>query len=429
MNDNFLNYNELHENSPALGDYVKFLCNSLLSKILTFLFTLISFPLEAIGFQSGHPALTQEQNERAFAKFEEHKAFLARSKEKNNVKSSPIPDPAFQGWWKMETRGNEHGFGFGALTDDIDSYVFIDFSQFDPDINPFIEIKTTCGTPIFPRECTPLDVGKGIKGNLYYVPSSTQLVNIFDLNGPAFDPTIGQSKWSLELQADKETIVASSDSQPQWVGYSVTSTLLRKVQEPPPVRPYDDTETSFPSVTDPVEMAKYIYNALELNYNQPQNIHLKDRDYRCFERRQAIFHRMLTKGISYETKIRKMRVRDRVCMIVIFLTLFQHLAFFRQMIQFPFISTNALTDIFTDEFSYALAGSTIEIKGFKGKWENSMGTMSMGLQFTKKGVFPIQALNMWMYLLAKSQKKVRFVKSITSSCSTLIQVIAKNFRR
>jgi hypothetical protein len=50
------------------------------------------------------------------------------------------PDPAFSGWWKMELRGSERGFGLGALTDDIDSYVFIDLSTFNPVTNPYVTI-------------------------------------------------------------------------------------------------------------------------------------------------------------------------------------------------------------------------------------------------------------------------------------------------
>ena len=60
------------------------------------------------------------------------------------------PDPAFQGWWKMELRGNEFGFGFGSLTDDIDSYIFIDTSQYDPTNNKYVKISTLCGTQPFP---------------------------------------------------------------------------------------------------------------------------------------------------------------------------------------------------------------------------------------------------------------------------------------
>jgi hypothetical protein len=176
------------------------------------------------------------------------------------------PDLAFQGWWKMVLRGNEFGFGFGAQTDDIDSYVYIDLSQYDPANNKYVKISTICGTPTQPREITPLDVRNGaITMNDYYVPESTALVNVLDLNGPAFNPINGQSFWSLKLQADKKTICVSSDSQPQWEGYQATSNLLTKIESPPPILPYDNTAP----VSDPVYMAKYIFNATELNHNQP----------------------------------------------------------------------------------------------------------------------------------------------------------------
>lgn len=336
--------------------------------------------VQADGTKVKRHTMTEEQKTKAHAKVTEHKNLLASPKGKALAQSMPFPDPAFQGWWKMETRGNEFGFGFGARTDDIDSYIFIDVSQYDPIANPFIVIETTCGTPTCPRQCTPLDVGGGIFFNLYFVPSSTELVNILDLDGPAFDPTIGQSFWSLKLQSDGQTIVACSESEPQWEGYGAISTLLRKVKSPPPIRPYDDRGTSFPSVTDPVEMAKYIFNALELNHNQPQNIHLKDTDYRSFSERQAIFQKMLAEGITYETKIRKIRVsRPGVHDS-------QNLDTADS--GYYFTSRDLLTDIFTDGFSHVTAGSTVEIKGFKGKWAKLNGTYVNGVAVLEEGAVP-----------------------------------------
>ena len=136
--------------------------------------------------------------------------------------------------------------------------------------------------------------------------------------------------------------------------------LLRKIQSPPPIRPYNDTGTSFPNASDPVNMAKYIYNSLELNYNQPQNIHLNDTDYRCFECREEIFQKMLTTGITFETKIRKIRVTRP--------GLHDANEFRDPQSSLYFTSTDTLTDIFTDGFSFAFAGFTVEISGFKGKW-------------------------------------------------------------
>ena len=46
---------------------------------------------------------------------------------------------------------------------------------------------------------------------------------------------------------------------------------------------------------NPVNMAKYIYNALKLNYNPPQNVHLDDTDYRCPAEREEIFKKCCTK--------------------------------------------------------------------------------------------------------------------------------------
>ena len=338
---------------------------------------------DAYGHAIKPNTLAKEQIEKAYKKLEEHKAYLASQKAKGITQPTPIPDPAFQGWWKMELRGDESGFGLGALTDDIDAYVFIDLSTFNPVTNPFVTIDTVCGTPTFPRQCTPLDVGSGITMNLYYVPSSTELVNVMDLNGPAFNPINGQSWWSLKLQPDKKSIVVSSDSQPQFQGLGAAinhSNLLRKIISPPPIRPYDDTGTPFPSASDPVNMAKYIHNALLLNYNPPQNIHLNDTDYRCFTCREEIFQKMLKKGITFETKIRKVRVTHP--------GLHDVNAFRDETSNLFFTSTDTLTDIFTEEFSFATAGSTVEIKGFKGKWAKMNGIYKNGVALNEEGGVP-----------------------------------------
>lgn len=327
------------------------------------------------GQRINRPELTEKQKNKALIKLDAHKAKLANAKASATLEQLPHPDAAFQGWWKMETRGNQSAYGFGEATDDIDTYVYIDISEFDPYENPIIQLHSLCGTPTMPRECTPLDTPDGIFLNLFYVPDSTSLVNILDLNGPLFDPEFGQSWWSLKLQADKQTIVTTTESRPEWEGYGATSGLLRKIDSPPPVRPYDDTGTSFPRASDPVAMAKYIYNALKLNHNQPQNINFNDEDYRSYEERKSIFNKMLDKGISYETKIRKIRVSRPGL---------------HDALEFggSYTTTDALTDIFTDGFSYATAGSTVEIKGFKGKWAKLNGTYVNGVSIIEDGAVP-----------------------------------------
>lgn len=318
------------------------------------------------------PVLTDVQKEKALAKLKNYK---------NSLKAAPqsviTPDPALGGWWQMITRGDEFGFGFGAVTDDIDSYIYIDISQFDPEEFPFVIINTLCGTPVYPRECTTLDVGDGIFLNLYYVPTSTQLVNILDVNGPAFDPTVGQSWWSLQLQPDSQTLTASSESQPSWVGYNpATGALLRKVDGPQqPVRPFNDTDSAFPDVTNPVEIAKYIRNSLLLNHNQPQNVHFNDGDYLNFYDAEAIFQKMLDDGITYESKIRRMRVSVPG----------EH---YVRALGDGFVSTDRLTDIFTEGFSFVTTGATVKITGFKGKWQKLNGTYVNGVAIDEMDGIP-----------------------------------------
>ena len=315
----------------------------------------------AEGLRIRRPVLTDAQKAQVFERLKQYR------KKRTAADAVVAPDPAFQGWWKSITRGDLGGFGFNAQTDDIDVYIYIDTSRFSSQ-NPLVTISTICGTEVYPRECTWLDVGEGIVLNYFYVPSSRELVHVLTKEGPLFDPTLGQSWWSLKLQEDGQTLCASSDSRPEYEGYGATSVIFQKVDEP------RGLGCSAMEAKDPVDMARYIRNALLLHYNQAQNIHLKDRDYLPFAEAEAIFEKMVQEGITFETKIRKIRVsrpgvHDR-----------QELG--------DFTSTDRLTDIFTDEFPYATAGSTVQIKGFQGPWEKFNGTYVNGVALDEEGGIP-----------------------------------------
>lgn len=272
------------------------------------------------------------------------------------------PDPAFQGWWKATTRGDLGGFGFNALTDDIDVYIYIDTT------GPLVTIGTLCGTCDYLRTCTPLDIDGSIECNHYFAPSPEELVHVLDRDGPLFDPTLKQSWWSLKLQADKKTLCASSDSQPFYQGYGTTSMLFQKVDSAPLLA------SSTIDFHDPVVMATYIRNALSLHYNQPQNSYLKDTDYLPAKEADALFQKMLHEGITFETKIRKVRVS-------------QGGVHERQEFG-EFQSSDLLTDIFTEEFSYATVGATVEISGFTGTWERLNGRYVNGVAIDEEGGIP-----------------------------------------
>jgi hypothetical protein len=293
---------------------------------------------------------------------------------KNGVQAAVGQENPFDGWWQQITRGSLLGFGVGgpALgtgTADIDSYINIDTST-----APFITIRTLCGTPALPRKCTNVDLHPKIILNLYYQASATALVNILDLNGPLFNPVNGQSFWSLELQPDGKTLVASFDSRPEFIGYKATSYLFRKVDGPQqPVRPFNDTDSAFPDVTNPVAIAQYIYNSLTLNSHDPQNINLHDGDYRSFYQREEIFRKLLNEGFTFRTPIRRVRVSQPG----------EHF-----VAEFGNTTEDVVTDIFTDGFSFATAGSTVEICGFKGKWSKLNGKYINGVAVTEEGAVP-----------------------------------------
>lgn len=297
-------------------------------------------------------ALTPKQKERLQTKLQALKTTPKSAKAKEAIVA---PDPALGGWWQMVTRGSQNGFGFGALTDDIDSYIYIDLDQFDPENFPYVIINTLCGTPTYPRECTIRDItGGAIEANIYYLPSATELVNVLAFGGPFFDPTLYHSLWSLSLQEDGQTLAASPDSQPSDNGYNPPFvSLFRKVDGPQmPVRPYNDADSGFTDVNNPVEIAKYIRNSLMLNHNDPQNINYNDGDYLNFFDAEAIFQKMLNEGITYETKIRNIRVSQ------------PGTHFSAEFLNYT--SEDRLTDIFTDGYSFATVGSTVEISGFEG---------------------------------------------------------------
>lgn len=307
-----------------------------------------------------HPMLHPHHKERAHDLFKRHI--------ENPPHTLVTPDPAFHGWWKAVTRGDLGGFGYHAETDDIDTYIFIDTESYSPQ-NPLVTIKTLCGTPLSVRECSVLDVGSGLEFNHYYVPSETELVHVFDKDGPLFDPTVTQSSWSLKLQKDKMTICASSDSRPEYEGYGATSLLFKKAN-PPTI----DKGAQSDTLPNPVEMAKYIREALLLHYNQSQNTHFHDKDYLPEVEANEIVNKLFSDGITFGTKIRKIRVSVPG----------EHV---RQEFG-DFSSRDLLTDIFTDNFPYATAGSTVKISGFKGKWRKLNGTYVNGVAIDEDGGIP-----------------------------------------
>lgn len=300
------------------------------------------------------------------------------------VQEALDPTP-FQGWWQLITRGNLNGFAethFGTATSDSDSYIFIDtetLQRFGITI-----VSTLAGTPVYPREFTNQDYGttqEPLGLNFYYQASPTEIVQVFDLDGPAFDPTVGQSSWSLKLQADGQSLCAGFDSRPDFVGTLTDSGFYQKISAPPPIRPFDATDSAFPDVTNPVAMAQYIYNAFTLNFLDPQNIHFDDQDYKSFYEREAIFAQLLDEGFTFITPIRRIRVSQPGT---------HYLAAYSQL-NAPngtFISHDLVTDIFTDGFSFATTGSTVEIGGFEGPWARMNGIYVNGVATQEANAIP-----------------------------------------
>lgn len=294
---------------------------------------------------------------------------------------------AFDGWWQNTIRGNNAGFGeppFGSI-DDLDSYIFIDsvtLERFGLTL-----VTTFPGTPVYPREFTNVDYGPTQEPsdiNFYYQPNPDELVEVLDLDGPFFNPVNGQSWWSLKLQPDGTSLCASIDSRPEYIGYLSQANFFKKIDAPwNPIRPFDDTDSAFPDVTNPVAIAQYMYNSWTLNSLNPENNNFKDTDYKSFYEREAIFAQLIDEGFTFITPIRRIRVSQPG----------EHFIseFSRPFTTVPnnsFVSSDKLTDIFTDGFSYATTGATVEIGGFEGPWACMNGIYVNGVAIDEENAIP-----------------------------------------
>lgn len=279
------------------------------------------------------------------------------------------PDPDFHGWWQNITKTNQFGFGTGSLTQDTDSYIFIDTT-----VTP-VKITSLAGTPEFPRERTNLD--GTVTNNLYSCPNPDELVNtqaplaIFGING---------RNCSLKLQTpiagQSRTLVASfiADANLMYSLYNrIPTSLFQKISEVPvPVRPFNSSaDPIFPDVNNPVEIARYIANSLRFNQNEPNNVNFKDKDYRPTLLQDEILEKLFGEGITIEVPIRRLRVSVP-----------------GQHFLLTGFSSDLCTDIFTTGYSYVTGGSTVEISGFEGSYCKLNGTYVNGVSWLEEGAVP-----------------------------------------
>lgn len=296
----------------------------------------------------------------------------------------PIPaqDP-FDGWWQCLTKGDLFGFGLSfSLTDDRDSYIRINANNAE-----FPTIYSLAGTVDYPREPNPSlsdssllaldDPVEGIQAT-FFRQSSTELVSTFSFGGPDFFAPNGPSYWSLRLQSDGQTMVAVSDTYPDLVGYEVTPLLFRKILAPPvPVRPVGPSIGEiFPDPNDPVNIAKYYFDAMLYQYCVQENVHFHDTDYIGFSKTKEIIARLLSpEGITVTTPIRRLRVTVPG-------------PHYDPGGIGPMTTEDRLTDVFTEGFSYCVGGSTVKICGFKGNWKPLNGTYVNGVAVIEEGAPP-----------------------------------------
>lgn len=287
---------------------------------------------------------------------------------------------SFHGWWRAITSGNVSGFNpnFSSNVTDVDQYFFIDTTTC-----PYITIKTLFGTLKYPRYPNNLDPNVA-SDDLYFLATSTglpnsrySLVQINDLNGPLPDPTVHYSVPTLTLQHDG-LLASIPYSQPYYGGTfdgGMNIMLYKKIDAPPPIRPFNIKDLAFPNYNDPYELAKYIKSLWETLLNRNTNIHQKDPDYVGYAKEKKIFQKFFKTGFKKTTPIRQIRVS----------TPFPN----------PLGYTDKLTDIYTGdpkcntgEFSYATPGATVKIKGLKGVLASLNGTYVNGVAVQEGGGYP-----------------------------------------
>ena len=277
------------------------------------------------------------------------------------------PTNPFHGWWQRFGRPSEFSFDadYDINTSDTDPYIFIDVTT-----KPYVTLTPLFGTLKYPREPTSVDqFPPHARSFTFAAPNA--LVNTA--------PTFGviPSTFSLTLQPDGVTLFACADSLYNYDSQTGFS-LYRKIKKVP-VPVMSDGPTSTAVVADPnnpVFLAEYIFNALQIVYNQESNVNLNDPDYVGIPQAEAIFSQFLTTGFAQTTPIRQIRVSIN-----------------------PAPTPELATDIFTGDpvtnigqFSYATPGATIVLAGFVDQglvqWSKLNGTYLNGVSYVESGAVP-----------------------------------------
>lgn len=288
------------------------------------------------------------------------------------IKAQIVPDPDFQGWWQAINKPTPQYNGGGLRTQDAFQYIFLDTTS-EPDL---VILSTLAGTLRFPRELTPLDgqtfntVFEAVTPTELIPPGVADIQSFF--NGPSFtlqDAVTGESRKMLINNVGPYFNL--------WNDIANVAALYEKIDEPPvPIRPYSSlADATFPDVNDPVNIARYYLDSWIFSQMEPQNVHYNDRDYRPYAVRKQIEDALFgPDGITIEVPIRRVRVSRPGEHIFIAAG--------------PTPSFDIATDIFTDGYSYATAGSTVEVCGFKGNYSALNGKYVNGVAIIENGAVP-----------------------------------------
>lgn len=279
----------------------------------------------------------------------------------------------FHGWWAKLDKGVLGGFGsdfntFAQITsEDIDAYIFIDTTQ-----NPIV-ITTMGGNGKDFRSPKPNEVADR---PTYYQKDATTLLSTLPkhpgdpltaLFGNAYDSLKLQSDGNLIALTDQGTKTAFGNTVPSYMADYLAVGIYKKISAmdlPAPFSRYNELDYRPVDYTLPTNLARYIFDRMlyhGIARGAEDTADSWNLDFIGFQAAEALFKQYLTTGKTYTTTINKTRTTK---------------------------NGSGLTSIFTHDFHFAPAGSTVTISGFGGGWSSINGTYENAVSVHAFGGIP-----------------------------------------
>lgn len=269
----------------------------------------------------------------------------------------------FHGWWAKADKSMLGGYGSDFNTfaqigsEDIDAYIFIDTT-----VTP-IKITTIGGNGKDVRLPKPTEVADR---PFYYQKDATTLLSVLaDNPGDPLTAVFGNNYNSLKLQEDG-TLIALTDQGTETPSGNIALTyhadgllvgIYKKISRddlPKPLPAYDELDYRGTDFTLPTNLFRYIFNRMLYHGIMRGGEGTADNwnpDFIGFQNAWVLFNQYITTGKTYTSTINKTRTTK---------------------------NDSGMTNIYTEQFAYAPAGSTVTISGFGGGWAAANGTYSNG---------------------------------------------------